>query len=44
MKNKLITIGAELYLVEDADGKRKWITKDEMLADIFNDSIFSDIK
>lgn len=44
MKYQLITIGIALYLVLDTtDGKRKWITKDEMLADIFTDPIFADI-
>lgn len=44
MKYKLITIGTDLYLVEDTtDGKRKWITEAEILADIFTDPIFADI-
>lgn len=44
MKYKLITIGAELYLVEDTnDGTHKWITEAEILADIFTDPTFADI-
>lgn len=44
MRYELISIGAELYLVLDtADNTRKWITKDEMLSDIFTDPIFADI-
>lgn len=45
MRYELIAIGKVLYLVNDtADNTRKWITKDEMLADIFTDPIFEDIK
>ncbi len=44
MKYQLIKIGVKLYFVLDTtDGKRKWITKDEMLVDIFTDPIFADI-
>lgn len=45
MRYELIAIGVMLYLVNDtADSTHKWITKDEMLADIFTDPIFDDIK
>lgn len=44
MRYELITIGAHLYLVLDTtDNTRKWITKEEMLEDVFNDPLFADI-
>lgn len=33
-----------MYLVYDkTDGTRKWITQDEILAELFTDPIFADI-